>query len=227
MKIVINGIGVAGPALGVLADEGTGTRFSSSRRRRAFVRAATSSISGGSATTSPRRWASSARSARSATRYAKCVSSDATVASEADSTSSLRPHDPRSLHEPPPVRRLGDDLRAIERTRSRRSSAIPSRRIEDTASGVRVTFDHAPPREADLVIGADGLHSRVRQLAFGPESEFESPRSATTSRRSRSKATARATSSSTSATDCREGRSRASRCATTRRSSSSCSATST
>ena len=42
-----------------------------------------------------------------------------------------------------------------------------------TDNGVRVSFDHAAPREVDLVIGADGLHSRVRQLAFGPEAEFE------------------------------------------------------
>ncbi len=44
--------------------------------------------------------------------------------------------------------------------------------IDEHDKGVRVTFDHAPPCEADLVIGADGLHSRVRRLAFGAESEF-------------------------------------------------------
>ncbi|MFI6167376.1 FAD-dependent oxidoreductase [Nocardia sp. NPDC051052] len=38
--------------------------------------------------------------------------------------------------------------------------------------GVDVTFASAPPRRFDLVIGADGLHSTVRRLAFGPESEF-------------------------------------------------------
>lgn len=38
---------------------------------------------------------------------------------------------------------------------------------------MRVCFDHAAPREVNLVIGADGLHSRVRQLAFGPDAEFE------------------------------------------------------
>ena len=38
---------------------------------------------------------------------------------------------------------------------------------------VLVSFDHARPREVDLVIGADGLHSRVRELAFGPQAEFE------------------------------------------------------
>jgi len=46
-------------------------------------------------------------------------------------------------------------------------------RVENERHCVRVSFDHAAPREADLVIGADGLHSRVRQLAFGPEAEFE------------------------------------------------------
>ncbi|SHF14697.1 FAD-dependent monooxygenase [Streptoalloteichus hindustanus] len=38
--------------------------------------------------------------------------------------------------------------------------------------GVRVEFANAEPRTFDLVVGADGLHSAVRRLAFGPESEF-------------------------------------------------------
>jgi len=38
--------------------------------------------------------------------------------------------------------------------------------------GVNVAFEHADPRRFDLVIGADGLHSRVRRLAFGPERDF-------------------------------------------------------
>lgn len=46
-------------------------------------------------------------------------------------------------------------------------------RIENVGHQVRVSFDHAATREVDLVIGADGLHSRVRDLAFGPEAEFE------------------------------------------------------
>ena len=45
--------------------------------------------------------------------------------------------------------------------------------IEEAKACVRVRFDHAPPREADLVIGADGLHSRVRQLVFGPDTGVE------------------------------------------------------
>jgi 2-polyprenyl-6-methoxyphenol hydroxylase-like FAD-dependent oxidoreductase len=47
--------------------------------------------------------------------------------------------------------------------------------IEEEPGVVHVGFEHAPPRDADLVIGADGLHSRVRQIAFGPESSFEYP----------------------------------------------------
>src|SRR5215831_19585009 len=38
--------------------------------------------------------------------------------------------------------------------------------------GVDVTFEKAPLRRFDLVIGADGLHSAIRALAFGPEPEF-------------------------------------------------------
>jgi 2-polyprenyl-6-methoxyphenol hydroxylase-like FAD-dependent oxidoreductase len=39
-------------------------------------------------------------------------------------------------------------------------------------SGVDVIFDRASPRRFDLVVGADGLHSGVRRLAFGPEADF-------------------------------------------------------
>lgn len=38
---------------------------------------------------------------------------------------------------------------------------------------VSVQFRHGRDRQFDLVIGADGLHSQVRQLAFGPEHRFE------------------------------------------------------
>ncbi|MFI5643213.1 FAD-dependent monooxygenase [Kitasatospora sp. NPDC051705] len=44
--------------------------------------------------------------------------------------------------------------------------------LEETPRGVRVAFRHGAPREFDLVIGADGLHSTVRRLAFGPEQRF-------------------------------------------------------
>ena len=46
-------------------------------------------------------------------------------------------------------------------------------RIGDRGNRVRIDFDHAAPREVNLVIGADGLHSRVRRLVFGPEAGFE------------------------------------------------------
>ncbi|MFJ8208893.1 FAD-dependent monooxygenase [Streptomyces sp. NPDC096033] len=39
-------------------------------------------------------------------------------------------------------------------------------------NGVHVTFEHAAPRRFDLVVGADGLHSRTRALAFGPEEQY-------------------------------------------------------
>ncbi|OBF92084.1 hypothetical protein A5791_14540 [Mycobacterium sp. 852002-51163_SCH5372311] len=45
--------------------------------------------------------------------------------------------------------------------------------VEQHSDGVHLTFDKGPPREFDLLIGADGLHSNVRQLVFGPESDFE------------------------------------------------------
>ncbi|KNB50353.1 hypothetical protein AC230_26090 [Streptomyces caatingaensis] len=44
--------------------------------------------------------------------------------------------------------------------------------LEETASGVHVTFERAPARTFDLVIGADGLYSNVRRLAFGPHADF-------------------------------------------------------
>ena len=44
--------------------------------------------------------------------------------------------------------------------------------LEQDADGVRVAFRRSAPRRFDLVIGADGLHSGVRRLAFGPESQF-------------------------------------------------------
>lgn len=45
--------------------------------------------------------------------------------------------------------------------------------IAETGDGVRVGFDHQGERDFDLVIGADGLHSCVRSLTFGPEGQFE------------------------------------------------------
>lgn len=44
--------------------------------------------------------------------------------------------------------------------------------LRDTGSGVEVEFEHGPARRFDLVFGADGIHSRVRRLVFGPEEKF-------------------------------------------------------
>jgi len=46
--------------------------------------------------------------------------------------------------------------------------------LDDDGSGVDVTFERAQPRRFDVVVGADGMHSRVRQLTFGPEERFTS-----------------------------------------------------
>jgi len=44
--------------------------------------------------------------------------------------------------------------------------------ISQGDDGTKVTFDRGEPRSFDLVVGADGVHSGVRGLAFGEESEF-------------------------------------------------------
>jgi 2-polyprenyl-6-methoxyphenol hydroxylase-like FAD-dependent oxidoreductase len=44
--------------------------------------------------------------------------------------------------------------------------------LTQTDSGVDVTFDHQRPQSFDVVIGADGIHSNVRALAFGDENQF-------------------------------------------------------
>jgi 2-polyprenyl-6-methoxyphenol hydroxylase-like FAD-dependent oxidoreductase len=44
--------------------------------------------------------------------------------------------------------------------------------LTETADGIDVTFNHGAPRTFDIVIGADGIHSNVRKLAFGPESDY-------------------------------------------------------
>lgn len=44
--------------------------------------------------------------------------------------------------------------------------------LTEHAGGVDVTFQKGAPRTFDLVVGADGSHSGVRSLAFGPEQDF-------------------------------------------------------
>ncbi|HTY34704.1 FAD-binding domain [Mycobacterium sp.] len=45
--------------------------------------------------------------------------------------------------------------------------------ITQDASGVRVTLERGRTRRFDLLVGAGGIHSPVRELVFGPESRFE------------------------------------------------------
>ena len=47
--------------------------------------------------------------------------------------------------------------------------------IHDTGTAVRIELARGGTREVDLVVGADGLHSAVRRLVFGPQSRFEVP----------------------------------------------------
>lgn len=44
--------------------------------------------------------------------------------------------------------------------------------ISEHADAVEVTFQRSRPRVFDLVVGADGLHSNVRGIAFGDDSQF-------------------------------------------------------
>lgn len=62
---------------------------------------------------------------------------------------------------------LGDDVEALFGT------TILS--LDQHQTGVRVALSTGEERDFDLVIGADGLHSNVRQLTFGDEAQFERP----------------------------------------------------
>ncbi|NVN00269.1 FAD-dependent monooxygenase [Arthrobacter sp. SDTb3-6] len=72
-----------------------------------------------------------------------------------------------------------NDLITLLLTKAREHSHI----IEDDSvtalhqdgGGIDVTFRRSPSRRFDLVVGADGLHSTIRALAFGPEERFARP----------------------------------------------------
>ncbi|MVU83317.1 FAD-dependent oxidoreductase [Nocardia sp. ET3-3] len=44
--------------------------------------------------------------------------------------------------------------------------------LTETDDAMWVEFERSAPRRFDLVFGADGIHSRVRRLVFGPEKDF-------------------------------------------------------
>src|ERR1700735_1695904 len=67
---------------------------------------------------------------------------------------------------PPPV--LCE--RTTARCESRFGDSITA--LTETADGVRAEFEHGATQTFDLVIGADGIHSRVRRVAFGPERDY-------------------------------------------------------
>src|SRR5579872_1907880 len=46
-------------------------------------------------------------------------------------------------------------------------------RLDETPDHVEVEFGKNGRRRFDLVIGADGLHSKLRSLVFGPQAQFE------------------------------------------------------
>jgi 2-polyprenyl-6-methoxyphenol hydroxylase-like FAD-dependent oxidoreductase len=59
-----------------------------------------------------------------------------------------------------------------ERIEIRFSTSIRSLKEYDLDERVQVVFDNGIEEDFDLLIGADGLHSNVRQLAFGKEAKF-------------------------------------------------------
>ena len=70
----------------------------------------------------------------------------------------------------------GDLAAAIYRTVENRVETLFDNSIsaiDERATGVLVSFERGAAREFDLVIGADGLHSTVRHIVFGPERQFE------------------------------------------------------
>jgi 2-polyprenyl-6-methoxyphenol hydroxylase-like FAD-dependent oxidoreductase len=79
-------------------------------------------------------------------------------------------------HDSPDVEILRDDLCKVlfeavgDKAEYTFNDSIVTLKQDET--GVEVTFSNALPRRFDLVIGADGIRSNVRKIAFGPDSEF-------------------------------------------------------
>jgi 2-polyprenyl-6-methoxyphenol hydroxylase-like FAD-dependent oxidoreductase len=72
----------------------------------------------------------------------------------------------------------GDLVRVLYRATERDVSYVFGDAItalEERAAGVHVDFERGASRTFDMVIGADGVHSQVRRLAFGCEADFTHP----------------------------------------------------
>ncbi|MBY0442833.1 MAG: FAD-dependent monooxygenase [Mycobacteriaceae bacterium] len=75
----------------------------------------------------------------------------------------------------PDIELLRDDLVALMYAASTEVEYLFDDTItamDESVDSVLVTFEHGVDRVFDLVIGADGLHSTVRRLVFGPEARF-------------------------------------------------------
>jgi 2-polyprenyl-6-methoxyphenol hydroxylase-like FAD-dependent oxidoreductase len=80
------------------------------------------------------------------------------------------------LATPAPLRSAGDLAAAIYATIEGRVETVfgdSISAIDEHSAGVHLTFERGQAREFDVVIGADGLHSNVRRLLFGPQPQFE------------------------------------------------------
>ncbi|NUT33527.1 MAG: NAD-binding protein [Hamadaea sp.] len=85
-----------------------------------------------------------------------------------------------------PASFTGGDLEVYRRDLSAALYARAQNRVEhlfgdtvtdlvDTGGSVRVQLLHGGTRVVDLVVGADGIHSAVRRIGFGPEESFVQP----------------------------------------------------
>lgn len=90
---------------------------------------------------------------------------------------SIRTRKHRGRHEEVEVARNGlVDLllgKARENSHLIRNDSVTG--LHQDGGGIDVEFRRTPSRRFDMVIGADGIHSNVRALAFGPEERYSRP----------------------------------------------------
>lgn len=78
------------------------------------------------------------------------------------------------IDEPGAVEIMRGDLVSLLHKQSRADHRFGNgiRGLRQDPDGVTADFEHGPSERYDLVIGADGMHSTTRRLAFGPASRF-------------------------------------------------------